>query len=925
MSQNHYSHLVAALLCVALSSGAPNTVHAANESCMECHGEEDVERENGTSVFLNAGQFGESVHSDVECADCHQDAELVDDEHKPDLAPVNCAECHDDEADLFKKSIHGVALSRGDKDAPVCADCHGTHHILRPDDRRSMTYKINVPEVCSKCHSEGTGLSDRHEIGQQKVVETYSMSIHGEGVFKRGLTVAAVCTDCHGSHSVLPHEDPESSIHHDNVAPMCMKCHGEIERVHVKVVKEQLWESKPGEIPACIDCHAPHKIRRARYKEQFTDTDCMACHDNKELAVQRDGKQVALFTDRAQLYGSAHAKVTCIMCHSNVKKGENPPCSHVGEVDCAKCHAEAAKKQAGSIHGKLHSQGNEVAPDCTTCHGTHGMGRRSDKDSAINIHNIPDLCARCHRDGAAAAKIYNGHSHHIVDHYSMSIHGKGLLESGLIVTAVCTSCHGTHQELPASDPASWVHPDRIGQTCANCHAGIAEKLDKSIHSSKVSTSDKPLPSCEDCHSSHEIARVDTTDFRSGILKRCGTCHKELTEAYFDTYHGKVSLLGEKKTAKCADCHSAHSILPQDHPDSTLSREHIVETCAKCHPGSHRQFAGYLTHATHKDPQKYPVLYYVFWFMTFLLIGTLAFFTLHTLAWLPRSLREFFKRRKEGHIKDEPYVMRFQPYHRVTHLLVIISFFGLAITGMMLKFSYAGWAQTLSVFLGGFEASGTIHRLCAIITFVYFAMHLTFVFNAKRRSGLSWFRFIFHRESAFFNIHDIKEFFQTIKWFFGMGPRPNYGRFTYWEKFDYFAVFWGVGVIGLSGLMLWFPEAFTLILPGWMINVATIIHSDEALLAAGFIFTVHFFNTHFRPERFPMDPVIFTGKIPLSEFKEERPRQYQAAVDAGTLESLFVEPPSEKFLLAARIFGLSMLFVGLSLVGLIVYAMLALYQ
>ena len=205
------------------------------------------------------------------------------------------------------------------------------------------------------------------------------------------------------------------------------------------------------------------------------------------------------------------------------------------------------------------------------------------------------------------------------------------------------------------------------------------------------------------------------------------------------------------------------------------------------------------------------------------------------------------------------------------------------------------------------------------------MHLTFVFNAKRRSGLSWFRFIFHRESAFFNIHDIKEFFQTIKWFFGMGPRPNYGRFTYWEKFDYFAVFWGVGVIGLSGLMLWFPEAFTLILPGWMINVATIIHSDEALLAAGFIFTVHFFNTHFRPERFPMDPVIFTGKIPLSEFKEERPRQYQAAVDAGTLESLFVEPPSEKFLLAARIFGLSMLFVGLSLVGLIVYAMLALYQ
>ena len=80
--------------------------------------------------------------------------------------------------------------------------------------------------------------------------------------------------------------------------------------------------------------------------------------------------------------------------------------------------------------------------------------------------------------------------------------------------------------------------------------------------------------------------------------------------------------------------------------------------------------------------------------------------------------------------------------------------------------------------------------------------------------------------------------------------PGYGRFTYWEKFDYFAVFWGMIIIGFTGLVLWFPEFFTRILPGWSINVATIIHSDEALLAVGFIFTIHFFNTHFRPDKFP---------------------------------------------------------------------------
>ena len=90
-----------------------------------------------------------------------------------------------------------------------------------------------------------------------------------------------------------------------------------------------------------------------------------------------------------------------------------------------------------------------------------------------------------------------------------------------------------------------------------------------------------------------------------------------------------------------------------------------------------------------------------------------------------------------------------------------------------------------------------------------------------------------------------------------------------EKFDYFAVFWGIFVIGSTGLMLWFPEFFTLIFPGWLINVATIIHSDEALLAAGFIFTVHFFNTHLRPEKFPMDIVIFTGRMTLEEFKRRQ--------------------------------------------------------
>lgn len=158
--------------------------------------------------------------------------------------------------------------------------------------------------------------------------------------------------------------------------------------------------------------------------------------------------------------------------------------------------------------------------------------------------------------------------------------------------------------------------------------------------------------------------------------------------------------------------------------------------------------------------------------------------------------------------------------------------------------------------------------------------------------------------------DVKEFFQTVKWFLHMGPRPEYGRWTYWEKFDYFAVFWGVMVIGFSGLILWFPAFFTgLGLPGEVINVATIIHSDEALLATGFIFTVHFFNTHFRPDKFPMDTVIFTGSMSLEEFKEDRPRQYKILKESGELEKYFVKAPTQGLLRTSRIFGTIALTIG----------------
>jgi cytochrome b subunit of formate dehydrogenase len=194
-----------------------------------------------------------------------------------------------------------------------------------------------------------------------------------------------------------------------------------------------------------------------------------------------------------------------------------------------------------------------------------------------------------------------------------------------------------------------------------------------------------------------------------------------------------------------------------------------------------------------------------------------------------------------------------------------------------------------------------------------------VVGQKRASGRSWVAFLADRGSMLPNRKDLADFIGTFKWFVRLGPRPRYGRWTYWEKFDYFAVFWGVVVIGSTGLMLWFPELFTRALPGWFINVATIIHSDEALLATAFIFTVHFFNTHFRPDKFPMDTVIFTGRVPLEELREDRPEEYEELVRTGRLESHLVEPLPAYVERGFRIFGWTALSIGLALILLIVWA------
>ena len=367
----------------------------------------------------------------------------------------------------------------------------------------------------------------------------------------------------------------------------------------------------------------------------ISSDDCLLCHNDETLTKETEtGVEISLFVDEEKYLESNHGVFDCTDCHADIE--EVPHEEGLAPVSCVLCHTEAGELYDQSVHGNGFANGDMDVPTCQACHGSHYIKPVADPGSMVYPLSLPATCGKCHAD----EKLAERHDIPVPDAYQKyltSVHGQGVLKSGLLVAATCTDCHGSHLILPEADPQSMVHRNNVPATCGACHAGIIKVYSESIHGALLLVGDEKVPVCTQCHSVHTIGRTGEDAFKLDIIAECGGCHEKLIETYRESYHGKVTDLGYTSVARCSDCHGFHDVRSMSDPNSRVSEANIIQTCQRCHPSANANFVKFLSHGDHRDRENYPALYYTWLFMTTLLTGVFTFFGIHLLLWFLRSL------------------------------------------------------------------------------------------------------------------------------------------------------------------------------------------------------------------------------------------------------------------------------------------------
>ncbi|MFO7655365.1 MAG: cytochrome c3 family protein [Candidatus Krumholzibacteriia bacterium] len=590
----------------------------------------------------------------------------------------------------------------------------------------------------------------------------------------------------------------------------------------------------------------------------FPDAACRECHTRTGGHPPEIGM--------AMLAGSVHESLSCTDCHGDIQQLPHAP--QLGEAACGSCHSDAAEVYVQ--HGRAKVAESPHVPTCAGCHGSHDILPASSPQSRIHPSNQVETCGRCHED-QALLDLVGIRFRHPVEIYRGGVHGKATA-GGTDAAASCNDCHSTggsaHRILSPGSPESTINFFNIPKTCGKCHGVIEQDYWEGIHGQMVARGQVDSPTCTHCHGEHNILRHD--DPRSPVSAfrvaeaTCTPCHESAAlnekydlptgrlQSFVDSYHGLKSRAGDRTVANCASCHHAHLVLPASDPRSSVNPDNLPTMCGECHPGISPAMATTPIHATatgHRAGWPW-IVRNIYLVLIVVVIGGMI------VHWLIDLFRQIIN------VTREPQVHRMEPDEVVQHAVLALSFTLLVVTGFSLRFYDAFWSRWLFGWDGGASARGALHRGSGIVMMLGAVWHLLFLATPRGR------RFL---RDMLPRVEDVKQLGQMMKFNLGRSAEhPHFGRFSYVEKAEYWALVWGTVIMGLTGIALWFENAVVVIFPKGLLDVMLVIHYYEAWLAFLAILIWHMYATVFSPKVYPMNPSWLTGTMPYRMFVEEHP-------------------------------------------------------
>lgn len=581
------------------------------------------------------------------------------------------------------------------------------------------------------------------------------------------------------------------------------------------------------------------------FAQEAEEMACTDCHDT---------------VNASEFEATVHGGFSCTDCHTGAE--EMPHAEGVATVDCASCHSDAVDALNKSIHSLPVFTEISGKPACQTCHGpVHKLVGNDDPKSLVNPGHVAETCAQCH----ASPEIAKRTGVRLIQPlaaYNASVHARAIHQGK--AAADCASCHGSHGILPASDPDSMVNHLKVPETCGQCHGEIAEAFAASVHGQAATRGVREAPVCTDCHGEHRILAPTDPDspvFATNLPKMtCGRCHGDLrvtdkfgmqsdvVASFEDSFHGLAGRSGNQTVANCASCHGVHNILPSSDPRSLIHKSRLDETCGNCHPGAGTRFALGPVHIN-PEAKAHAAVYWVRLIYLWIIWLTIGGMVLHNVLDMRRKVLSPIPRAIVPVAERRPRMML---GFRIAHGLTMVSFIVLVYTGFALKFPEGWWARPLLAWEEQVALRGWLHRGAAIVMVAAFVGH--FIHLAVSRSARACLRRIWP------NRHDVHELRERLAWYFGKRVEmPKSPALSYVEKAEYLALMWGTAVMALTGFLLWF-ENFTLRwMPKWVIDISTVVHYYEAILATLAILVWHFYFVIFDPLVYPMDTAWLTGR------------------------------------------------------------------